>query len=203
MNEIPASLLDIGAGKMLTGSGRIFDLYNPTMDMIDIEDIGNALGNQCRWNGNIPEFYSVAQHSCVVSWLVPSHLSFAALMHDAAEAYTGDIIRPIKKMLAQVFYDIESRIELAICNKYGIAPELIQAVKKFDDQALDIEYEAFFKNNQLAQKELRHLSSIRLAYTPSHYCWDAQSAKYNFLYNFHNLTKEMPAKKASRQASIG
>ena len=97
--EIPLTLTDIKAGLMLTGSGRLFDLYNPSREMVDIEDIANSLSKTCRWNGNIPDFYSVAQHSCLVAWLAPAPLAFAALMHDAAEAYTGDIIRPLKKCL--------------------------------------------------------------------------------------------------------
>lgn len=194
MSTLPEDLLSIGYGKMLTGSGRIFDLYNPTMDMVDIEDIANALGKQCRWNGNIPEFFSVAQHSVMVSWLAPNHLAYAALMHDAAEAYIGDIISPIKIMLADFFKKIEHRIELVIFNKFGIAPDLLELVNKYDIQARKLEYAAFFKNDELAQKKIRHLSSIRLAHTPMHYCWDAELAKYNFLFNYASLCKDRKRK---------
>jgi len=175
---------------MITGSGRIFDLYNPTPEMIDIEDIAGALAKQCRWNGNIPDFYSVAQHSCVVSWLAPTHLNFAALMHDAAEAYTGDIIRPLKKMLAHAFFEIEDRIEKTVWQKFNIAPELVEAVKEYDNQALQIEYRAFYHNDMVAEDQIRHLSAVRLKHTPVFTCWDPESAKINFLYNYFQLTKK-------------
>lgn len=190
MNIVPPSLLDIESGKMLLVSGKLFDLYNPTPDMIDIEDIANALGKQVRWNGQISEFYSIAQHSCLVSWLAPPHLSFAAFMHDAAEAYTGDIIRPIKKMLAQIFYDIEHRIELAVCDKFGIAPELIDAIAKYDDQALNLEYDALFKHDQQSISQISHLSGIRLKSKPAFDMWDPETAKYCFLETYHNILND-------------
>ena len=54
-----------------TFTGKRFDYLTATVDDIDIEDIANALSNVCRFNGHLPEFYSVAQHSVLCSLIVP------------------------------------------------------------------------------------------------------------------------------------
>lgn len=186
-NQIPPSLSDIKAGFVPTCSGILFNLYNPDRSMIDIEDIAGALSKTCRWNGNIPDFYSVAQHSCMVAWLAPPPLAFAALMHDAPEIYTGDIIRPIRKLLAQQFFEIEIKIEQAVCDKFGITPQMIQAIKEFDDQALEIEFKAFYHQNEDAINQIKTLSSIRLDHMPAETFWLPDTAKYAFLNTFNSL----------------
>jgi hypothetical protein len=118
-----------------THSGKRFDLLLPTPDMIDISDIAHALSNICRFNGHCREFYSVAQHSVLVSRLVPSRWALTALMHDATEAYIGDVTRPLKHLLPD-YKLIEARIWAAIAAKFQIAPVLPACVKHFDNVAL-------------------------------------------------------------------
>ncbi len=77
-----------------TLSGKKFDYLNSTTDDVEIEDIATALSHICRFNGHLPEFYSVAQHSVLCSQIVPPEFAFEALMHDAAEAYCQDIPAP-------------------------------------------------------------------------------------------------------------
>lgn len=79
-----------------TFTGQVFDPFKTEPETIKILDIGHALANTCRFGGHIKTFYSVAQHSVVVSNLVPKPLALWGLLHDAAEAYLGDIPRPIK-----------------------------------------------------------------------------------------------------------
>lgn len=80
-----------------TYTGICAEILAPTVDMVCIEDIARSLSNQCRFNGHVREFYSVAQHSVYVSNAVHDGLAIPALLHDAAEAYLGDLIRPIKR----------------------------------------------------------------------------------------------------------
>lgn len=68
--------------------------------------IAKALGNICRFNGNTVRHYSVAEHSVRVAQLVPQQFKLAALMHDAAEAYVGDMSSPLRELVPD-FNDIE------------------------------------------------------------------------------------------------
>lgn len=87
-----------------TYTGRDFDLCDPTSWDFHLEDIGRALSNTTRYQGHV-DFYSVAEHCCSVSeWLQEQghdHLTqYLGLLHDATEAYIGDIPRPQKKLMS-------------------------------------------------------------------------------------------------------
>lgn len=131
-----------------TISGRRFDLLHPTPDMVDLGDIAHALARICRYGGHVADHYSVAQHSTLVLYRlihntrteVPRGLALAALLHDAAEAYLGDVIRPLKALLPQ-YAELEARTEQAIAARFGIGPDLFSHpdVKAADMAAYAIE----------------------------------------------------------------
>src|SRR5689334_10911717 len=79
---------------MTTFSGEPFWPLDPQPEDIRIVDIAHALSLQCRFNGHTKFHYSVAQHSLIMSFNVPLQFALEALLHDAAEAYIGDLIRP-------------------------------------------------------------------------------------------------------------
>lgn len=118
-----------------THSGRRFDLLEPRADQVDIVDIAHALANLCRFNGHVTRFYSVAQHSVFVSNLVGPEYAFCGLMHDATEAYVGDMTRPLKQVMPW-FKEVEDRIWLAVADRFGLPRELPPAVKHADNVAL-------------------------------------------------------------------
>lgn len=117
--------------QILTATGRYFDFSRPTADMIDIEDIAHALSRINRFTGHTRDFYSVAQHSVAVSELVPPEHALAGLLHDASEAYMGDLSSPLKQLVPQ-YKEIEQRVERAICARFGLVFPLDPSVKEAD-----------------------------------------------------------------------
>lgn len=113
-------------GSIETATGNYVDLLNFNEHDVDINDIATSLSNICRFNGHLPSFYSVAEHSVRVSWWLQDN-GFSALealtglLHDAAEAYVGDMMRPLKRIpeLQAVFKPIEDRVMEGIHNALG------------------------------------------------------------------------------------
>lgn len=130
------------------------DLHNPDHTKITVEEIANNLSKICRFGGAIKPFYSVAQHSLLVAHLAPPHLFKAALLHDAPEAFVGDVIKPIKVLLGESYQQMELAFERAICQRFNLSMVDLLQVKPFDKQACEIEYEYFFKDNQTAMPRL-------------------------------------------------
>ena len=102
-----------------TYRGHRFYPLAPSIDDVDIEDIAHGLAYQCRFNGQTSSFYSVAQHSVLVASIVPEHLRLPALLHDAAEAYLGDIVKPLKMLVPQ-FSLIEKQVAAIISECFAV-----------------------------------------------------------------------------------
>ena len=132
-----------------TVSGRWVNPFDPDPEQLDAGDIARALANQCRFGGHCRPFYSVAQHSVIVSRLVEegggdAEDVFAALMHDAAEAYLGDMPHPLKHRspLGAAFKEAEDHLEHAIRERFGIKPG-VPEIKQADRALLATERRAF------------------------------------------------------------
>ncbi|QEX18533.1 hypothetical protein FRZ44_38400 [Hypericibacter terrae] len=86
---------------IMTAGGRAYHFLTPSPAEIDILDIANHLAKICRFNGACRGFYSVAQHSVLVSDLLPPTpdglLQIHGLLHDAHEFAVGDSTTPLKK----------------------------------------------------------------------------------------------------------
>lgn len=94
-----------------TNTGRVVRLDQcPQVDQITIEDIATGLSNVCRFNGQIKQWYSVAEHSIHVAELVPKEYKLQALLHDATEAYICDVPTPLKRMLGAQYAAVEERV---------------------------------------------------------------------------------------------
>ncbi len=109
---------------------------------IKIEDIAHALSNICRFGGHCKFHYSVAQHSYYVSTIVPEHLALHGLLHDAAEAYLGDVPRPIKHGKGmEPFRKAEASMEWVIAYGFGLetTDESTRLVKEADNVVLATE----------------------------------------------------------------
>lgn len=152
-----------------TYTGLIFDLKLMEPSTICIEDIAHGLSHVCRFGGHLKKFYSVAQH-CV--WVanqlgVPDKLS--GLMHDASEAYLGDMPSPFKKMMPG-YREIEYDLMMVISKKYDFQYPLEPQIKAVDHAALINEW-----------------NDHKVGFNPLE-CWSPEEAKDEFLKLFRILT---------------
>lgn len=123
-----------------TYSGRRFTPTNPVVDAIVIQDIAHALSMQCRFSGHVKRFYSVAQHSVLVSYICDSADALYGLMHDASEAYLVDVPRPLKHSgKFDAYIEFETKMQLAICKRFGLPAEEPASVKRADKLLLSTE----------------------------------------------------------------
>lgn len=91
-----------GTGWMRTISGKWFKPCEPNIVDLDITDIAHALAHCNRYAGHTVEPYSVAEHSIYVASMLwrqtgNARMALSGLLHDAAEAYIGDMINPLKR----------------------------------------------------------------------------------------------------------
>lgn len=169
-----------------TFSGNRFYPLRPHIDQVAIEDIAHGLAYQCRFNGQTKTFYSIAQHSLIVASLVPPPLRLAALLHDAAEAYLGDMVKPLKVLLPE-FAALEDKVTAIIATTYGIDFSDYAPIKRADLVALATE-----------KRDLMPHSAERWAYLDGIaplpgiiVAMDPGEAKQCFLQRFHELTGDV------------
>lgn len=120
---------------MQTFTGEMFDVFQPNKWQIHMADISHALSMLCRYGGHSRNFYSVAEHC----FLIAEHfvdqgendLARVALLHDATEAYMGDVIRPLK-LHFPLYRQVEDVLQEIIFTKFGIPPEIPLEVKRAD-----------------------------------------------------------------------
>ena len=168
---------------MSTYSGGMFWLLDPRPEEVEITDVAHALSMLCRYNGHISGFYSVAQHCVLVSEHCNPKFALYGLLHDTAEAYTGDIISPLKKLLPN-YKVIENKILKAICSKYGVrlTQQCKQEVKHWDNVLLATEVRDLIPHKYLNWKmEAEPLESS------VHPLWTPEVAEQRFLARFNKL----------------
>ncbi len=134
---------------LITPTGRVIDPANPRVDDICIEDIAYGLAKEERFDGNTIVPYSVAQHSVHVANLIASGPCSAGdswpwvaggLMHDATEAYLGDIVSPLKRLLPD-YCALEAKWNEIIFERFKLNPHLAHCsiVKEADDTIFQCE----------------------------------------------------------------
>lgn len=172
-----------------THSGRRFTPTNPNPDAIVIQDIAHALSMQCRFSGHCREFYSVAQHSVLVSYICDSQDALWGLLHDASETYLVDVPRPLKRSgKLQGYIDMEHKMQEAICRRFGLPLAEPPSVKKADTALLATEARDLM--SPLHSEWEQPVEPLPFLIEP----WDHKRAKDMFMKRFFELTTGDSAK---------
>jgi 5'-deoxynucleotidase YfbR-like HD superfamily hydrolase len=191
-----------------TYSGKLVSVTNPKPEDIDIIDIAHALSMTCRFGGHSRDFYSVAEHSVRVG-IIGSNIRdrhnitysqpkentkhhLALLLHDAAEAYIGDIITPLKNSLGGAA-ELETKWLLAIEQKFKLETRLSDpdpSIKEADLLALSIEIVNLYDHvDPIWWSKFKTPSPSNLAYTVE--CWSPSLANKKFLATFNHLRAQL------------
>lgn len=113
-----------------------------TPEDVRIEDIAHHLALINRFNGGTPKPISVAQHSVLVSRLLPDEHALAGLLHDASEAYLGDVTKWLKMSDAMTAYrEAEAWAQRVIFGVFGCPLEQHPDIDDVD--RLMVRYEAW------------------------------------------------------------
>jgi uncharacterized protein len=168
-----------------TVSNREIDLQKPSEDSIDIYDIAHGLSLICRFGGQITRFYSVAQHSLLVTALAPHNLKKVALLHDASEAFLGDVIKPLKALLGKSYSEIEASFEEVIFHKFGLDFGKLAEVKSYDIQAAWLEDRALRQGKPSMLEQTMKEANMIIAGSSMYY--QPIIAKMEFMKAFNQL----------------
>lgn len=114
-----------------TASGARFYVDDLNVEDIPIYDVAHALSMNCRYNGHVRDFYSVAEHSVIISHLVPPEDALWGLLHDVTEAFVPDIPRPFKPFIGG-FKEYEDRIQAKVMGLHGLPLEEPESVAFMD-----------------------------------------------------------------------
>ncbi|MBL8015523.1 MAG: phosphohydrolase [Candidatus Doudnabacteria bacterium] len=137
-----------------TFSGKRIFPFAPEVEQISILDIAHALSNICRFGGHTKEFYSVAQHSILVSQHCDPTDALWGLLHDASEAYIGDLTKPIKQLEElKPYRDAEDRLHRVISIKFKLSETIPESVKRADKVMLMTEKRDLMKAADLRVKQ--------------------------------------------------
>lgn len=121
---------------MQTFTGKRFYPLAPLAEEIDPIDIAHALSQICRYGGHARRFYSVAEHCVLMSNAVAPEHALWALLHDATEAYVGDMVRPLKIHMPE-YREVEDRVMVAVAERFGLdGVTMPPAVKDADNRIL-------------------------------------------------------------------
>lgn len=182
---------------MLTNSGGRVDLPEPAPEQILIQDIAHHLSYINRFTGATTSPYSVASHSLYVSRLL-AHLGpemeLAGLMHDAPEAYLGDVSSPLKRLLPE-YKRIEANFWRVIAEKWGLPKTLPAEVHEADRNAYFAERTVLMPWNADLLEEgegLERPPTISIFQGP-------ENAKAAFIQRFHSLRRQIDENNYKRE----
>ncbi len=177
-----------------TRSGRRVALLNPSPSQIVIGDIAHGLAHQCRFNGQTSKFYSVAQHSVLVASILPRELRLAGLLHDASEAYLGDVVQPLKDLLPE-YQAIEENFCKVLGMRFGVNLQHNDAIRHADLVVLATERRDLMPMDMADWSSIAGITPMSRTIKPM----PPEAASAQFMEMFFTLTNQ---KKAIKNPAI-
>jgi len=177
-----------------TKSGRRVALLNPSPSQIVIGDIAHGLAHQCRFNGQTSKFYSVAQHSVLVASILPRELRLAGLLHDASEAYLGDVVQPLKDLLPE-YQAIEENFCKVLSMRFGVNLQYNDAIRHADLVVLATERRDLMPMDMADWSSIAGITPMSRTIKPM----TPEAASAQFMEMFFTLTNQ---KKAIKNPAI-
>lgn len=169
-------------------TGRLITPFTPRIDQIDIKDIAHALSMTCRFGGHCKHFYSVAEHSVHVADYMEQQrceptMVLRALLHDASEAYLGDIPSPMKRHPNFDWYvDVEREFQNKVYVKFGLskADELPAYLHAIDRQMCNTEALTLIDDPDwfIGDDGFKPLDGVKIQ------CWEPFTAERIFMQRF-------------------
>lgn len=170
---------------MQTYTGRFFDPRFIAVEDICIEDIAAHLSKLCRYNGACRQFYSVAEHSVLVSRLVPEEDSLWGLLHDASEAYLGDRVVSLKYD-DEAYKAHEAHVMRCVTRRFNLPSEEPRSVWAVDKGMILPESRLLMQTPfaQLAGSAELPENTVYMIR-----CLEPERARLEFLARYHLLTR--------------
>lgn len=172
---------------MQTYTGRAFYPLDPRPEDIDPRDIAHALSLICRYGGHVTRFYSVAEHCVLMSHAVCPECALWALLHDATEAYVGDMIRPLK-LAMPAYREAEDRLMRVICDRFGLGHQCPADVKSADNRILRDERDALMAPAPLPWTAIENIPALGVTIK----AWPPYLAEARYLARLHELAGGRP-----------
>jgi hypothetical protein len=180
---------------MLTSTRRKVYPLDFKVEDVDIEDIATSLAKQCRYNGHCDGFYSVAEHSHIISRALendhyPREIQRLGLLHDASETYTGDIIRPLKNALRGQGFDLkpyELAIEETMSKALGLPWPWPEVIHEYDKRIVRDEKDTLKSTHDGDWMEDFGIPKIGLGIPIKG--WEWKEAREKWLKRYHSLTR--------------
>lgn len=183
----------------VTYSGVLIHPEDIRIENINLLDIGHHLTNIQRFGGGIPfdKLYSVAEHSIHIASYISKRINSMssqytkntarmALLHDATEAYLGDVMSALKKQLPD-YQKLENTLQSLIYEKYGVMENDndAKAVKELDKRILLDEVAGIVPYRYgLFREKYKELSAIGITIT-------GNNTKAETFIQFQQLCKEL------------
>lgn len=201
---------------IVLNSGKVIDLSKFKEDDVDIKDIAHHLAYSCRYNGATKVFFPIATHSVMVAQQLRDEgfneiVQLAGLLHDSAEAYTGDIIRPIKAMIPEIeefeYSILEVVLKVFLGDKITMDSDEWKAVVKADDRMLrtevdymmpEVEWDIPYESYDITSRPAKML--FEMSRTDYDTKCNPRGAERLFTNAFKKLKKEIDDDKESKDS---